>query len=182
MNSIPTPAQHFALCLARISHRLNTYACWWVIIALITMSILIGVQVFFRYVLNNSLFWSEEVGRILLVQITFIGSSIAVRAGAHPGMDALLLRIPSQYRYYISLGVLFFSFLFFMALAYYGAQFSWFIQHQVTPTLSISRAIPVLPLVLGAALSALHTVTALLCLGTKVAMLEQPHSTVTPAR
>lgn len=57
--------------------------------ALILMAAVVIIQVFFRFVMNNSLSWSEEAARYLQVWITFVGSSIALRRGAHIGVDFL---------------------------------------------------------------------------------------------
>ena len=58
------------------------WLCNQVEIALIAlMMIVILIQVFFRYVLNNSLVWPEETARFLMVWMTFIAAPIAYRMG-----------------------------------------------------------------------------------------------------
>ena len=42
------------------------------------------LQVFFRYVLNASLSWSEELTRLLFVWLTFLGFGLAAQRGALP--------------------------------------------------------------------------------------------------
>jgi len=54
-----------------------------------SMSILVAVQVFCRYVLNSSLFWSEELARYMLVWISFFGATVAYYRNLHPGVDVL---------------------------------------------------------------------------------------------
>ena len=58
------------------------------------MAMIVAVQVFFRYVLNHSLFWSEELARYLLVWLTFLGASVAYYRGAHPGIDFFYVKMP----------------------------------------------------------------------------------------
>lgn len=57
---------------------------------LLAMSFLIGLQVFMRYVLNNSLAWSEELARYCFIWATYIGVSYGVKAKAHVAVTALV--------------------------------------------------------------------------------------------
>lgn len=57
--------------------------------ALILMAVIVVVQVFCRFVLNDSLSWSEEAARYLQVYITFVGAAVALQRGAHIGVDFL---------------------------------------------------------------------------------------------
>ena len=54
------------------------------------LSVLLGAGVFYRYVLNDSIYWSNEVARYLLVYITFLGATLAHRRGVHVRIDMLL--------------------------------------------------------------------------------------------
>lgn len=155
------PAPRYVALLERASLKADLWARWWITASLAAMSILVAAQVFCRYVLNDSIFWSEEVGRILLVQLTFLGSAVAFRAGAHPGMDALTRRLAPGSRHMVERMVLLLAFLFFAALAWYGAKFTWFVRGQSTPALTISRAIAVAPIPLGCALAAFHALAEL---------------------
>ncbi len=146
----------FSGLLNSLSHHTNRIASYWLITALGLMAILIGVQVFCRYILNNSLFWSEEVGRILLVQITFLGASIAFKSGIHPSIRTLMDRFSPQYQRYIQLFTLIVSCGFFAVLAWYGTNFAIFVSQQVTPSLGISKAIPVAVIHIASAMACIH--------------------------
>lgn len=55
-----------------------------IIVALISaMSLLVGAQVFMRYVMSASLSWSEELSRYLFIWLTYLGVAFAVRRDAH---------------------------------------------------------------------------------------------------
>ena len=60
------------------------------------MSAVIIVQVFFRYVLKESLSWSEELARYIMVWVTFVGASIGVKRGAHVGVEMLVTALPKN--------------------------------------------------------------------------------------
>lgn len=54
------------------------------------MTIIILVQVFFRYVLNNSLPWSEELARYLMVWMTFLTLPVVSRLQQHAALEIIL--------------------------------------------------------------------------------------------
>lgn len=62
------------------------------------MSIITLVAVFFRYVLNNPIIWSEEAARYLMVWGICIGISIATEKKAHLGIDIFVSFAPQRVR------------------------------------------------------------------------------------
>lgn len=53
------------------------------VILLFVMSIFIGLQVFMRYVMQNSLSWSEELSRYMYIYMLYLGISYGVRTNRH---------------------------------------------------------------------------------------------------
>ncbi len=74
-----------------------------VAIMIAIMAIVNFLQVVFRYVIQGSLPWSEELLRFLFVWTTFLGASIGVRKGAHLGLSALVDLLPRGPRKIINL-------------------------------------------------------------------------------
>lgn len=66
------------------------------VVVFISMIVISFLQVFFRYVLNNPLFASEEIARLFAVWLTFLGSSMAIRYREHISVDILYVRVPSR--------------------------------------------------------------------------------------
>lgn len=62
--------------------------------------LLIFTQVLFRYLLSNSLNWTEELAKYLFVWMTFIGSASAFKDHIHIGVDFFVELLPSKYKYY----------------------------------------------------------------------------------
>lgn len=127
------------------------------------MVAVIGAQVFFRYALNHSLFWSEELGRVLLVQTTFFGAAVAYRAGAHIGMDTLTARLSGRGRMACAALAHAACLFFFCVMAVYGFRFAAFLAPQTTASLGISRSLPFLAIPLSGCVMAVHSLVFLLC-------------------
>ena len=53
------------------------------------MMSVIFAQVVARYVMHQSLSWSEEVGRYIFVWISFLGLAAAFKSGSHVALDLL---------------------------------------------------------------------------------------------
>jgi len=66
---------------------------------LIAMVLIIGVQVFFRYVLNQSISWSEEISMLLMVMFGFISIAIGVQKGLHLNISLFYDRFPSSLKF-----------------------------------------------------------------------------------
>ena len=62
----------------------------------ISMAGVVILQVIFRYIFNNSLFWSEELARYLLVWLTFLGASCAYHRRVHPSIDLITNRLDEK--------------------------------------------------------------------------------------
>jgi len=56
------------------------------------------IQVVFRYLLNNSLSWSEEITRYLFVWLVFLGSALCIRDRLHIGVDFLHSKLTTKGR------------------------------------------------------------------------------------
>ena len=61
-----------------------------------TMIVVVFLQVFFRFVIQGSLPWSEELARYLMVWTVFIGASIWAKEGSHIGVEALVSAFPPR--------------------------------------------------------------------------------------
>ncbi len=73
---------------------------------LIVMSIVVFIQVIFRFILKASLPWSEELCRYLLVWVSFLGGAYGVKTGAHLGIEAVTLLMPKKVRKVVEVIVL----------------------------------------------------------------------------
>jgi TRAP-type C4-dicarboxylate transport system permease small subunit len=58
------------------------------------MALAVFLQFFTRYVLNDSLAWTEEIATYCLVAVVFIGSAMCVRLDRHIHVDILFRYMP----------------------------------------------------------------------------------------
>jgi len=92
------------------------FAIFWALFAVVFL------QFFTRYVLNNSLGWTEEIARYLLILVTFVGSVTAMRKGSHIAVEALLVFLPREARHWTLVAVDGLVALFCGAMAWYAYQ------------------------------------------------------------
>ena len=64
---------------------------------------IIIIQIFFRYVLNSPLVWTEEMCRYLFIWICFLGWTIALRQGSHIRINFFFERLPLSARKIVSI-------------------------------------------------------------------------------
>lgn len=81
------------------------------------MTVIIFIQVIARYLLRNSLSWSEELARYLFIWIIYLGISYGCKLMKHIKIDACMALFPRKFRPYVELvGILI-----FLAFALYVA-------------------------------------------------------------
>lgn len=133
-------------------------------ILLAGMAIFVVTSVVFRYVLNSSLTWSEELIRYMDAWLVFAGLAVAHRVGGHVRITLLFDLTPQRYRRWpealseaIVLVVL-------VVIAVLGAQLviSNFERNQMTPALRIPIAWVYLAVPVGLFLMALQSLERLL--------------------
>lgn len=66
-----------------------------ILVALFALMVaIIFIQIVMRYAFNDSLSWSEELGRYIFVWLTWLGISIGAREGEHIKISILTDRLP----------------------------------------------------------------------------------------
>ena len=63
---------------------------------LLAIFAMIIFQVFTRYVLNTPLSWSEELARLMVVWLTFLGAGFVASRNAHIAVDLLAVYLPKK--------------------------------------------------------------------------------------
>ncbi len=68
------------------------------LLLLTILLVVVGAQIFARYVLNHSLFWSEELARYLFIYLVFLGAAIVLRREGHIQVSFFVEKFPPLLR------------------------------------------------------------------------------------
>ena len=118
-------------------------AAWWLLevtagLLIGAITVLVSVQVFARYVLNNTPPWSEELCRYLFVWASFLGACVATGRAAHLGVDSLVVRLPAEVREVLRHAVTALIVVFMGLLVWQGAALVPAMATQRSPSMGIS--------------------------------------------
>ena len=78
---------------------------WVTMVAFWGMSVCVILQFFTRYVLNNSLAWTEEIAINCLIVTVFLGSAMCVRLSRHIRVDFIYRILPPAIGRWLALAV-----------------------------------------------------------------------------
>ncbi|GIN17413.1 C4-dicarboxylate ABC transporter permease [Shouchella clausii] len=140
--------------MKRFFHHLDDYLG---VLALSGIIVLISANVFFRFVLNSPITWTEEVSLALFIWLTFIGISSGIKHNSHVGIDYFVRKMPGKIRHYVQVArlvvILAATILVFV---YWGATFAFHGVAKVTPVLGISYTFINLAVPIGSLLAVFH--------------------------
>jgi len=117
------------------------------------ITVLVTVQVFSRYVLNDTPPWSEEVCRYLFIWASFLGACVAMGRASHLGVDSLVTRLPAGSREILRHAVNALVAVFCGLLVWQGAALVPAMASQRSPSMGISlqyvfAAVPIAALIM----------------------------------
>jgi TRAP-type C4-dicarboxylate transport system permease small subunit len=120
--------------------KINKYLNWASIISITMMLFLIFLQVIFRYVLHNSLTFSEELARYLFVWTVFLCSAVVARDNGHIIVGALTERLKGKKAKYVKIAAYISTMIFVVILFYQGLKMMKLSSFQHSPALGISMS------------------------------------------
>ncbi|MFW2369001.1 MAG: TRAP transporter small permease [Desulforhopalus sp.] len=122
---------------------------WFLALLMAAMVVIISAQVWYRFVLNDPLSWSEEAGRYLFVWISFIGAAAGVRYQVHLGIDLMdKLLSPKAYKWMVVLVNLIIQ-IFLLMIIYWGFKILGVIKFQESASMHISMRYPYMAVPVG---------------------------------
>jgi len=114
------------------------------------------LQVFCRYVLQAPLSWTEELARSCLIWLTFVGSSLAIRAKGHFALEILVSRLSGKMRVLWNLVLLVIMAVFLGVMVYTGVSMLPLLSLQVSASLEIPMSYIYLAIPIGSAFMLFH--------------------------
>ena len=145
------------ISVAAVTGHLARLALWVAGGGLVLMTALIAAQVFWRYVLNDSIVWTEPASVMIMGWFIFLGAAVGIREGYHLSFDVMLIVLPERAR-------LFLHSLSDLAVAGFGGGMIWFgwqlaakTAGNKLPSLGISGAFDFIPIVAGGVLVTLFS-------------------------
>jgi TRAP-type transport system small permease protein len=129
----------------------------WILVALSAgIAVVVCLQVLFRYVLHQPLYWSEELPRYLLIWMAFLAAGLAQREEAHINITLLLHLFPAAGQRAIRVGMNVVILAFLGLLVYSGALVTRITVAHRSTALQIPMAVVYAALPVGAVLMMLY--------------------------
>ena len=137
----------------RLLDGVDRVVSWVIIGAMAVLTIVVVLQVFFRYVLNDSLRWGWDIPRLCFIWVIMLSIPLGIRYNAHVGIDIVVQRLgPAAQR-----AVLVFNAFFMMVLSVTAAYFAVVLAHdtldQMMPGINLSVGL----FYIGLAVGQIHT-------------------------
>ncbi|AUH34337.1 TRAP transporter small permease [Paracoccus tegillarcae] len=148
--------------IAEATGLLARAALWLAGIGLVLMTALIAAQVFWRYILNDSIIWTEPASVMIMGWFIFLGAAVGIREGYHLSFDVLLYVLPDTVKKILhsvsDLAVGGFG----VGMIWYGWQLAAKTAGNTLPSLGISGAFDFAPIIGGGALVVLFSIERIL--------------------
>jgi TRAP-type C4-dicarboxylate transport system permease small subunit len=112
---------------------------WFTLILFWVMALAVFLQFFTRYVLNDSLAWTEEIATYCLVAIVFLGSSMCVRLGRHIQVDLIFRYLPHKAARVLSTAIDLLRTVFFIYAAWLVWRFMEIVEGETMTTITLPK-------------------------------------------
>ena len=142
----------------RVVDGLNVAVRWILAALMLVMTVLIGWQVIARFIVGESLSFSEEVSRFVMVWLVLLGAAYAAKNGRLMKVDIVehLLSGKAKSTVIMVAGVL--SIVFYLVLVVFGFFIVSAVSYQMTPATEVSMSIPMAALPVGGILLVINTI------------------------
>ncbi len=145
-------------CIAAVTGAIARAALWVAGTGLVMMTVFIAAQVFWRYILNDSIQWTEPASVMIMGWFIFLGAAVGIREGYHLSFDVLLYVIPDHAKLWLfSLSDIVVA-CFGGGMIWFGSALAYKTAGNTLPSLGVSGAFDFIPLVAGGCLTILFSI------------------------
>ena len=118
----------------------------------------VAIQVFGRYVQNDTPTWAEAGALVLVIWVTMLGAAVGVRDAGHIGMESLLVLVSENVRGRLELVIHALVAVFGLLMAYNGALLAESVWGYRIPTLGIPEGLNHVPVAIAGVLIVLFSI------------------------
>ncbi len=142
--------QKLANFFSSVSSMADRQISLFVVVLIFLLSILLSLSVFYRYILNDSIYWSGEVARYMLAYIVFLGSTMAHKHKEHIRIDIIFSYLSNSNKKILDISIALLFIGFWLIVLFGCIKLFPLFMMQTTATLGIVYAIPFSALPLSA--------------------------------
>jgi TRAP-type transport system small permease protein len=139
-----------------VIRRLTRLVEWTLVALSILIFVVVFLQVLFRYLLRQPLFWSEELPRYLLIWMTFLAAALAQKHDAHINITLCLAPLSTRARQALKILTDAVILAFFWVLIYSGSLVTNITAHHRSTALQLPMGLVYAALPVGAILMSLY--------------------------
>jgi TRAP-type C4-dicarboxylate transport system permease small subunit len=129
--------------LRRLDRFTESLARWTgvgVMVLMAAATALVAVSVLLRYVFSTGIDWGEELTRYIMIWMGFLGMSLALRKGAHAGIEMLRAALPLPIRRVVTMVAVLSILFFFSVVIYQGFILVGLVAEKESVVLPVSMA------------------------------------------
>ena len=138
--------------------RLTRFVEWMLVAFSILIFVVVFLQVLFRYLLRQPLFWSEELPRYLLIWMSFLAAALAQKTDAHINITLCLAPLSARARQALKILTDVIVLAFLWILIYSGGLVTSITAHHRSTALQIPMGVVYAALPVGAILMSLYLI------------------------
>ena len=140
-----------------IFFRVSNWCVGLLIILFVSLMVIdVNIGVFYRYVLNSAISWTEELSRYCMVWAAYLGMSFALRDNQHMGLSFVVEKFSPKARCYLELVSRIIMMIFLIVVFRYSLTHLKVVKIQSSPSMEISMFWPYLAVTAGMGLMMLE--------------------------
>lgn len=140
----------------RVWRFFNSLIEWIATLSVLMVMVLVSVQVFYRYVLNDPIGWTQEVSIFATMLVVMLGGALAFKKGEHISVSFFVELFPRPIQLVLVSIANVVTLGFLITLSYQSWLLSARAMRQISPTTGVPVGVVVLFVTVGCALSALY--------------------------